>query len=556
MVDAAIRSPVGAKTEQPTLRARRFECKGKTVAPLPNTVRTADLLGALSLAADLGAGLPAEHAARSCYIGLQIATELGLGSEEYADLYYAELLMDAGCTAFTSQVGAYILGEELAARRELFFHTDASNPLTVMGWLARYMAVGHPLPVRASRSIDFVLHGRELMREGFRNTCDAAQRLAGRLGMSLRVQHALLSIFEQWDGSGMPRGLKGEAIPITSRIVYVTSFLEVFHRLGGRDAMLQLARDRRGKSFDPQVVDAFEAVASRPAFWETLEQESIWETVLALEPESPRRFIPAERVGELASSFADFTDLKAPHLIGHSRRVADRARRLGERLRLPPATVTTLHLAGLLHDLGLVALHSFVLSKPEGTLSLAEREMFELHPHHGQRILARISAFDAVAELVAAHHERMDGHGFPRGLSGAQIPVGARIIAVADRFDDLTHEAPGRDAFEPAAALGIMRNEVGGSLWAEAFQALCEDIQGVGAASPRIRQRAWPCGLTDREVEVLRLLTRGLNRRAMAKALVVSEHTIRAHLEHIYAKIDVSSRAAATLFAVEHDLLS
>lgn len=183
---------------------RKFGCKGRRLDPSPDVVRTADRLGALSLAADLGAGLPAEHAARSCYIGLQIATELGLSSEEYADLYYAELLMDAGCTAFSSQVGAYILGEEISARRDLFFHTDVGNPLAVMGWLARYMAVGQPLPVRASRSVDFVLHGKELLREGFRNTCDAAHRLAGQLGMSPRVQDALLSIFEQWDGAGMP----------------------------------------------------------------------------------------------------------------------------------------------------------------------------------------------------------------------------------------------------------------------------------------------------------------------------------------------------------------
>src|SRR5579884_3964392 len=150
----------------------------------PATVPVADLLGALSLAADLAVGLPAEHGMRACYMGLRIGSELGLSSEEQADLYYAELLMDAGCTAFTSQLAAYILGEEIDARRDLFFHTDVGNPLAVMSWLSRYMAVGQSMHVRASRSIDFALHGKERMREGFRNTCDAAQRLAERLGMS------------------------------------------------------------------------------------------------------------------------------------------------------------------------------------------------------------------------------------------------------------------------------------------------------------------------------------------------------------------------------------
>jgi HD-GYP domain-containing protein (c-di-GMP phosphodiesterase class II)/DNA-binding CsgD family transcriptional regulator len=398
-----------------------------------------------------------------------------------------------------------------------------------------------------------MLHGKQMMREGIRNTCDAAHRLAGRLGMSPRVQDALLAIFEQWDGGGMPRGLRGDEIPRIARIVYATSFFEVFHRLGGREAMLRLGRERRGRSFDPHVVDAVEA-AARPAFWETLERESIWEAVRALEPESPRRFIPAERVSELAYSFADFTDLKAPHLVGHSRRVAELSRRVGERLRLPAATVATVHLAGLLHDLGLVTLPSYVLGKAEDSLSLAEREMFELHPHHGQRILAMIPTFDSAAEIVAAHHERMDGRGFPRRLPGGQIPVGARIIAVADRFDDLTHGTPGRDPVDPPAALRVMRDDVGAGLWAEAFEGLCQDVHGSRILSPR--RRAWPCGLTDREVEVLRLLARGMSRREVATALVVSEGTVRVHVEHIYGKIGVSSRAAATLFAVEHDLLA
>ncbi|HEY8693864.1 MAG TPA: HD domain-containing phosphohydrolase [Chloroflexota bacterium] len=525
------------------------------VNPSPDNVRMADLLGALSLAADLAVGLPAEHGVRACYIGLQIGTELGLSAEEMADLYYAELLMDAGCTAFTSSLAAYILGEEISARRELFFHTDVDNPLAVMSWLARYMAVGQPLHVRASRTVDFAFRGKERMREGFRNTCDAAQRLAERVGMSTCVQNALLSVFEQWDGGGMPAGLRGQAIPLIARIVYVTSFLEVFHRLGGRDAALQLARDRRGKSFDPDVVDAFESESSRPGFWETLDQESAWDTVLALEPESPRRFIPGARIPELASSFADFADFKAPHMLGHSRRVAELAGRLGVRLQLPAGNVATIQTAGLLHDFGLVAVPSFTLAKPKEALSQAERETFCLHPHYGQRILSKMPVFEPVAELVVSHHEHMDGSGFPRGLIGSRIPVGARVIAIADHFDELTHASPGHDALGPAAALRSMRKDVGGSLWAEAFEALCEDQHGAPPASRRSRRSDWPCGLTDREVEVLRLLVRGPTRRQMADALVISESTVRAHLEHIYAKANVSSRAAATLFAVEHDLL-
>jgi len=521
----------------------------------PATVPVADLLGALSLAADLAVGLPAEHGMRACYMGLRIGSELGLSSEEQADLYYAELLMDAGCTAFTSQLAAYILGEEIDARRDLFFHTDVGNPLAVMSWLSRYMAVGQSMHVRASRSIDFALHGKERMREGFRNTCDAAQRLAERLGMSSGVQKALVSVFEQWDGSGMPLGLQGEAIPVVARIVYATSYFEVFHRVGGEHAALELARARRGRAFDPGVVDAFESASSRPTFWDTLGQESVWETVMGLEPSSPRPVIPTSRLATLAESLADFADLKAPHLLGHSRRVAGLSCRLAERLGFDGSDPSTLRTAALLHDFGVVSVPSFILAKPEESLSEPERETFRLHPHYASRILSRVSGFEPVVELVAAHHEALDGSGFPHGVAGSRIPTGARVIAVADRFDELTCACASEEPLQPEAALAEMRSAAGRRLWADAVDALSLEVQGE-SATRRPRKRDWPRGLTDREVEVLRLLTRGLTRKQMADVLVVSESTVRAHLEHIYDKIDVSSRAAAALFAAEHDLIA
>jgi HD-GYP domain-containing protein (c-di-GMP phosphodiesterase class II) len=517
---------------------------------------TAELLGVLSLAADLAVGLPAEHGIRACYLGLQIGAELGLSAQDMADLYYAELLMDAGCTAFTSQLASYIVGEELAARRELYFHTNVANPIAVMGWVARYMAVGQPLPLRAARTIDFALHGKERMREGFRNTCDTARRLAERLGMTAQVQTALVAVFEQWDGGGMPQGLSGEAIPLIARIVYATSFVEVFHRLGGPEAMFRLARDRRGGAFDPAVVDALLAAAERPGFWEPLDRESIWDWIVASEPDSPQRSVPDDRLPEVATAFADFADLKAPHHSGHSRRVGELAKRIAARLPLPASDLAAIPVAGLLHDFGQVCLPSFILTKPRESWTRSDHETYHLHPHYGQRILARIAAFDATAGLVLAHHERMDGAGFPHGLAGARIAPGARIMAVADEFDELTHAAPGRDALDSEAALQALRGEAGTAFWAEAVEALSEELRGSPPPAQRGGRHEWPCGLTDREVDVLRLLAAGLTRRQMAEALVVAESTVRAHIEHIYGKVGIGTRAAATLFAVEHDLLA
>lgn len=191
----------------------------ETEAPA-GSLRTADLLCALSLAADLAVGLPAEHAVRSCYIGMRIAEHLGLPPDQRADVYYAHLLMDVGCTAWTSQLAGSILSDDIEARRQLVFSPEPNNPFAMLGWLAAYMAPDAPALTRVKRGLNFALHGRAFARDGFRNTCEVAHRFAERLGMSA-VQEALLSVFEQWDGGG-PHELRGELIPLTSRIVYST----------------------------------------------------------------------------------------------------------------------------------------------------------------------------------------------------------------------------------------------------------------------------------------------------------------------------------------------
>lgn len=211
-----------------------------------------------------------------------------------------------------------------------------------------------------------------------------------------------------------------------------------------------------------------------------------------------------------------------------------------------------------MHDVGLVAVPSFALDKSLDRLSQVEQEQLRLHPYHAERILARVPAFAPVVPLVGAHHERMDGRGYYRGVSGPQIPVGARVIAVADRYDELCHESPGRPALPADGALTRMGADVPRGLCPDAFQALALEVRAEGSAGAtgiKRRPREWPADLTDREVEVLRLLARGLSRRRMADQLVLSEHTVRHHLEHIYAKVGVGTRVGATLFAIEHDLL-
>lgn len=534
--------------------------------PVPRgSLRSIDLFVALSLAADMALGLSTGHGVRACYISMHLAEQLGLPQDQRADLFYTALLMDAGCTAWTSQIATTILGDDLDARRDLFFFRDYGDPREVLKWLTRYMAAGEGLGTRVKRIVGFGLHGKQFMVEGMRNTADVAARLADRLDRSPEVQEALRSVFEQWDGSG-PRGQRAGSIPIISRIVYATIFLEVFHQVGGRAAAVRIAQARQGKALDPAVVNAFGRLAADDAFWQGLEGETIWEAIRRLEPDSPSRYIGEARLDEAARAFADFTDLKSFYTAGHSRRVAALAERVASHLALAPTEIIAIRRAALLHDIGLVGVPSFVLHKPEERLSAAEWENLRLHPYHAERILARVPAFASLLPLVAAHHERPDGQGYYRGLRLEQIPLGARIIAVADAFEDLTHAGPERAARDPDAALVEMGRGAGTRFCPDAFSALVGALgharsgqvtRGVAgkatdSAGPK---RDWPAGLTDREIDVLRALTTGANRRTMADRLSVSEHTIRHHLEHIYGKIDVHTRVAATLFALEHDLL-
>ena len=509
------------------------------------------MLGAFAFANDLAFGLAEDDSLRSCIIASLIAERLNLPPSERAAVFYASLVKDAGCTSFTSPLAAFWQADEIIARRELVLFGGASSPAAFQDWMRRYVATDLPAESRSEAEEEVARKQAEVVREAFSTTREVAMRLAARLGMSREVIDGVCFAFEQWDGSGMPDGAAGITIPLAARVIHPTFTLAPVHTRSGREAAVEIARSQRGLAFDPEVADAFLDLAATKEFWDQLEQQDPWATVLGLEP--PRSLHAQEvDVDEVVLALADFIDLKAPHIRAHSRRTAELAERLAMELGCTEQTVADARHAGLLHDLGLVAVPSATLRKREEQLSAADRERLRLHPYHGERILERLPPLQHLAAIVGAHHERFDGGGYYRGLQAPQIPLTARIVTVASRFDELTHAGPERAALSSEDALDTLTSEQRTAFAPDVVRAL---PAALGQHAALRRDSGWPAGLTNREVEVLRLASRELTRAAIARRLGVTENTVRHHLEHIYGKTGTGTRVGAVLFAMEHGLL-
>ncbi|MGH2726661.1 MAG: HD domain-containing phosphohydrolase, partial [Actinomycetota bacterium] len=442
----------------------------------------AELLAALSLATDAGNGVPPERTIRMTFLSLRMAGELGLDDRDRSDLYYASLLRFIGCTAFTYEM-ARMSGNEFSAL-EAFAQADDRNPREALHAIVA-AGRGQGARQRARGIVANTLGGKRFGEYVVRADCDASARFARRFGMGQGMISILDQVYERWDGKGAPRALRGQEISIGARVLSVSLQAEIFHRLHGTDAVMEMARRRSGIWFDPDCASALERCAAGSL--DRIERGSVWDDTLAGEP-SPRITIGEGGVDDLAEGFADFADLKSPSLLGHSRGVAHLAAEAGRRFGLPSQDVTDLRRAALLHDVGRVAVPSLVWEKP-GPLSPAEWEQVRLHAYQTERILARSAHLDALAPLAGRHHERLDGGGYHRGARASDISSAARILAAADVYQALTESRPHRPAFAPEAAVEEIQREVSsGRLDREAAEAVCS---AAGEVLPKLRS-AWP----------------------------------------------------------------
>ena len=504
-------------------------------------LRLAEFIAALSLATDLGMGQPLEQGLRTCLVALELADAAG-AEEVAAETYYTALLRFLGCTADAFE-SAQLAGNDIALRSAIAPVLGASPGTflrAVMPALGAGLSAGQKAALRAA----FLATGPARLRAGVRAHCEAAEMLASRLDLPLGVRSAMGAAFEQWNGRGFPNGLRGESIPLAARVVAIARDVEVIARMAGAEAVKAALLERAGKSYDPGLAPV--ALAHLERLLEAARTDTAWETALQREP-APVVEIPLARVEEVLTVFADFADLKEPQRAGFSRAVAALA------ASAVPERAERLRLAGLAQDLGRVCMpssHDRRLGSHDPRLGPLVEERLRLHPYYSERILVRVPALEPLARLAGLHHECLDGSGYYRGALASEIPWEARVLAAADAFQENLVGAPGLPVATLQQAADSLARLAPTKLDRDAVDAVLA-AAGIRGHSPR----AHPAGLSEREVEVLRLLCRGATKKEVALALTISTSTADHHVRHIYEKTGVSSRAAVTLFAVDHELL-
>jgi HD-GYP domain-containing protein (c-di-GMP phosphodiesterase class II) len=510
-------------------------------------LRLADLLGGLSTVADLGFGLPREEAMRSCLIGTALARTLGVSEDVVADTFYTSLLVHIGCTAFAHETSA-VFGNEFRNTRAVA-RTNFADPRDILMRFVPEATRGMSAPSRARAAAFIVTKGAAFGKRYETASCEVASATARRIGLRDGVQRAVFEVHEWWNGKGAPRGLEGEQIALPARLARVAAEAARFCHIGGAELAIDAVRRRSGGILDPSLVDVFTAHA--PALLAESDAGDPRERILEVEPKPVVESGPAS-LPQLGEAFGDLADLKTPFTHSHSKEVARLAAAAAEQLHLDAATTSSLHLAALLHDLGRVGVSNAIWEKP-GPLTSAEWDQVRLHPYHSERILATSSALAPLAPMAGMHHERLDGSGYYRGCAARDIPAPVRLLAAADAYQAMTQRRPHRGAMSPdQAAEELSKDSRAGRLNPDAVSAV---LEAAGQRRTGRRSDLRPAGLSEREIEVLRLVADGCSNPEIAKRLFISRRTAEHHVQHIYTKIGVASRAGATVFALEHDLL-
>ncbi len=514
-------------------------------------LRLAEFVATLALAQDNAFGQPLESQLRSCLIASWMCEAAGFEQEVCDDAYWVALLRYVGCTGHAHEV-ATVFGDEIAIRARTLVH-DAGNPEEVIGDVVEFATAGRSDAERDEiiRTLQETAH--EWAVHNFTSGCEVADMLVARLEFGPGVRDALACTFERWNGTGFPAHVAGEAIPLAMRVVHLSHDMEAIGRLFSPERALEAARDRRDRTYDPALADLF--VEHGDAWLHRLRELEPWDAVLALEPR-PHRMLDEEALDRALTLAADFIDMKSPYMGGHSRRCAELATGGARVLGQSEEAVATLRRAALVHDFGATAVSNAIWDKP-GPLTRTEFDRVELHTMLTEQMLRRSPALAVLNPVASSHHETCDGSGYHTRGRASTSDAAACLLAATEVYVGMTTERADRPAFSDAdAAAELRRLEAAGILEPRATRAVLV-AAGHGEPATRTRKRPEnPGGLSRREVDVLQLAARGLTTREIGDRLVISPKTADRHIQNIYTKISVSTRAAAALWAMQHDVVS
>ncbi len=436
--------------------------------PLPG-LKLSELISALSHALDITEGQPEGHCIRCCWIGMHIGREIHLPDDQLWNLYYTLLLKDLGCSSNAARICELYLTDDLQFKRD--FKTVGDSLPQVLHFVLKHTGLKAGLAERFRSVLTILRDGRNIAQELIATRCQRGAEIARLLRFSEDVALGIYSLDEHFNGQGRPDGLHAETIPIFSRIALLAQVIDVFQVADGAQAALQEIRERSGVWFDPLLVDAFERVAQNDGFWQDLRSSDITAKVLALEPHTHEVPVDDDYLDDIAAAFGQVVDSKSPYTSGHSARVALYTDMIAEALALSPARRRWLKRGALLHDVGKLGVSNSVLDKA-GKLDISEWDEVKLHASYTETILSRISVFSELAKVAAAHHEKLDGTGYPKGLSAEQISLETRIITTADIFDAITAERPYRGAIPIPRTLEMMAENLHTAIDERCFEAL------------------------------------------------------------------------------------
>jgi HD-GYP domain-containing protein (c-di-GMP phosphodiesterase class II)/DNA-binding CsgD family transcriptional regulator len=502
---------------------------------MSDPVGIAGVIAALSVTSDLTRGHPPGEAMRACLLAVELGRRSGLDDRDLSDVYYGTLMRFAGCAATSHEIAAALGGDDVKvrARGDL---ADTARPTEALRLLA---GLGDGLG--RLRALSRAPQVPKLVEEGARADCEVGADLSRRLRLPEAVSTAVLHAFERWDGHGNPDGKAGLDVAQAARFAAVGYTAVMFDAVGGSGLATQMVQRWSGRALDPSI--AAVCLEAPDELLEISDPSDLWAAVVEVEPHPRRTFAADAALDEALAGFGDAADLKSPWFQGHARGVAGLARAAAEQIL--PSAANVVHRAGLVHDLGRVAVPTGVWERP-GRLRSDEWELVRLHPYNTGRILARSPVLAPLGAIASRHHERLDGSGYPAGVGASELEPAACLLATADVLHALGEPRPHR----PALALDEASRVLSGlPLDRDAIRAV---LEAAGAPAPRLPPL--PAKLTERELDVLRRLAAGRTKRQIAEELVISTSTVHTHTVHIYDKCGVSTRAGLAMFAMRHGL--